>query len=1268
MASARLVNLIDPEWVARSTEEPNPQPRPFLADSAIFDTVAANPDPGSMLDLGFRMVLYPAKEVSGDVVPDFENPIYTTLPVVLDPTKPNEPQFISVDYASGVVTLSHPPLTTDPLCEVAPNGIVGTGGNNPRGELVLFASFVPYSLEEGQRGASVRVTGLATVPTSPIDPLVQADVFSDRVVIPVVAGQTITSGTGYVQTLRVTMYGEDILPETGFFELLTSAGEPAFTDGQSNRASTFGYTGKRFLDAGIYRLYGVWGGGIDTVSRSTDGLVLVIRRDALLTRTDFPFVPYQQDVSYGGAKRSSTIRFAGATVQPHPDGSVEVALAPDNVNEDLFRSWVLSGGTLYATNGGGVDDNDVVIAATRVLFQGSRFSLAAGNLTGLTDNATHYIYVDSTSVTMTYTSTTTLPLPESDDILIGKLVTTTAVAGITTDLRYPLADVDKRLDIIVGVSPGPGGTPWTDYTTPHFETLGEAVAYASEIMLPSTTASLVGPAARIRVVGGTVETGTIPITTDGLVIEGSPRVEGEPAEDPIDFAVSLDAASNGPLFDLGGHSDLAFRDLSFYFQAGSQNRYVFTSTVQSSQSFVDRVHVENCRVFGDAHGFVFSDRSQSAELILTGNETALSGSFGTTITPHPYTLTWNGTNTAVGTTTGLIPGNWLRLDTDGSWYEIVTVNPGNVIVQTTWEVIGFPTGATQSSVTTTPPGWIGTFPGVLSGDLFVMWNGVDYFSSVISERDATHILLKSNLPVTVSFTWYIYHREDADNVVWRDSSFIRNEGATTDFGIYLGWITQNCRFEDNIFQGVSDDFSPPSPPFPPLPSQQPLRFGAFYVRPDGFFSDGSLYRQIGNQFKGNHVFGLSQSGGFYASQTLGYERGIDTYGYGDVIVGNHIEDTRKEGIYVNVPDASVSRDNHLENIWGVLPDVDDTTGGIGSATGIAGNQPAAGVNFNFSTVAWVGAEPDAGSIVYLISCGFYRVVSTTASSLLATNMDWPTTAAYLTTPATIALPATAVVHATYPKKAVEVAGGQDMIVGYGTLPDPGWMTLDTNKATISQWPVTHTYDAFACRVFYVNANNNTTPDDMRFTDILGPRITHNTAKDIFVVGSAAGLADRPLLSGNQVSNNIEFLPASTGDFFEEPGVFENDLGFNLYMDGAHEARVGGNAAKAITVGLAATTGRNSVVGNRTQAALKVFGSFSTVQGNAVGIGTSTGQLWHDTDSVVSGNVMYAIWDTTGAGSKPTGSIVVANRLEDGTTGWYGTNIPAPSDPSNGFIG
>ena len=80
VVAARLDHLIDPKVIDTSyvSQMASNPPGP-----AVFDTVTGN-NPGNLADLGFRVVLFPAKDVGGSIGPDFDNPI-TSNTVVLEP-------------------------------------------------------------------------------------------------------------------------------------------------------------------------------------------------------------------------------------------------------------------------------------------------------------------------------------------------------------------------------------------------------------------------------------------------------------------------------------------------------------------------------------------------------------------------------------------------------------------------------------------------------------------------------------------------------------------------------------------------------------------------------------------------------------------------------------------------------------------------------------------------------------------------------------------------------------------------------------------------------------------------------------------------------------------------------------------------------------------------------------------------------------------------------------------------------------------------------
>lgn len=348
---AKLDTLIDPSWVKTSGKslEVDQDTIYSRADRAIFDTTstnggvnATNANPGSLLDLGFRMVFYPAKDDGGNLVADFDKPI-TSREVLLDETVTDEEQFIFVDYSNGLVILSHEPLWNvagDYKCEVNPNNV----GDN--GRVVLFACCVPYSRELGQLGSSVRVT--ASVVDVDNDLEEHGDIYGERVSFDI-------KGTygGLVQTVDsqvinsiLVLASEDInsqLPESGYFEILHSAdtigssNHPVFTvvdtGGVERRVSTFVYHSKSVVsDSGTdyTALHGFFGGGASGDSFSTSGLdgeyKIILRKNIqpLCDNEGVCGVPYQEDTTHGFAKRFDVLRFKDASIIQNKDGSITV--------------------------------------------------------------------------------------------------------------------------------------------------------------------------------------------------------------------------------------------------------------------------------------------------------------------------------------------------------------------------------------------------------------------------------------------------------------------------------------------------------------------------------------------------------------------------------------------------------------------------------------------------------------------------------------------------------------------------------------------------------------------------------------------------------------------------------------------------------------------------------------------------------------------------------------------------------------------------------
>jgi len=306
--AARLGNLIDPEWVRRTTkiDASGKVPSggsPGRADRSIFDTESGTgqADPGSLLDLGFRMVLFPAKDDGGgDAVPDFSRPIYTR-DVVIDPSVTTDSQFIEVDYAGGLVYLSHAPPASSGGA-IVPAGIIGSGGNNPRGEVVLFAACVPYSRESGQTGVGLRVTGgdleSATLGYSSAT---QRDVFGGRVH----ATLTAHAAGSNPHTMTLTGTNSANWPETGSAEVLYEGGSP------------LGLSQGRIFWTGLGNVTGTT---FDLTGVATDAAIpFTVPATVVLRKGDGDL---RLDTTYGAKWRSGTWRIAYGDLTAQPDGSL----------------------------------------------------------------------------------------------------------------------------------------------------------------------------------------------------------------------------------------------------------------------------------------------------------------------------------------------------------------------------------------------------------------------------------------------------------------------------------------------------------------------------------------------------------------------------------------------------------------------------------------------------------------------------------------------------------------------------------------------------------------------------------------------------------------------------------------------------------------------------------------------------------------------------------------------------------------------------------
>jgi len=643
--SARLTNIIDPKWSPRALKSSGafPGTRPNRADRSVFDTEGDSgtglyANPGSMADLGFRMVLFPATidAVTGSIIPDWSRPV-TSNEVVLDPAITTEKQWVEIDYANGMIRLSHAPARTGALWPGDP-GVFTHPTENPRGELVIFCSCVPYSMEEGQLGGGTRVTGSTTLegismPLGAGQTTEMVDVYGERVVVPV-AAHDIPSSNGYTGAAAsfIQLVGSvaSQIPATGFVEILAgqnAAGDPVFAD-LTVRASTWGYNG--VTEDGTYTyLNNIYGGaryaGPDTVAVATaDTHVAVFRKQVSLPSQENgrTLVDYQHDTTYGSAKRPKVLRFEDAEPVANVDGSVTIKprqtlpLSQVELFNDLFSSWLLEGGTLGTPALVGADWV-IPYTASVVLWKGRRYALPKGEIHLPAAATTVYLYIgDTAGIYPAWNYAATLPLGDYDHILMHRVDTTVlAPIGVRVDLRYPLADVDKRDCIYVGNVEG------MEAYTPHFTTLVDAVDYVNEIYNPAN-GNYPGRRLRIRVVGYTDEPGDrLPITfnADGIIIEGEPSasVAGEKKEVRWDGGTTPGSEGEMPLIDFNGRDDIIIRDVAFRCtldettypptdpvrDQATMLRVLFTNTGGVCQRLV----IDNCRLYGPAQGFLSID-------------------------------------------------------------------------------------------------------------------------------------------------------------------------------------------------------------------------------------------------------------------------------------------------------------------------------------------------------------------------------------------------------------------------------------------------------------------------------------------------------------------------------------------------------------------------------------------------------------------------------------------------------------------------------------
>jgi hypothetical protein len=343
--ACRLTTLIDPRWTRRfekQISDPGVFPPPGASgagrpDRSIWGTralvVPGGPipeaeNPGNLMDLGFRMVLFPAREgTAGEAIPDFNRPI-TGRDLVIDPSIA-EAQSIDIDYSAGLVRLSHVPPVA-PGGAIVPDGIIGTGVNNPRGEIVLFATCVPYSMEDSQLGTGSRITGDfgTTRPADLYSPQTFAQIDMVETTFVVSAPHFGVSSFGAVEIVLDRVW---LGPETGVITI-TAGGITGIPFGR------WGYT---------QRVTRVTGGGLtvtalgglsslptvlDPTPPGGQQRGVVLRREAVFS-AESPSLPsldsYVADTTYGSSARAGVLRHRNARLFGEMDGSVTVDPMPD---------------------------------------------------------------------------------------------------------------------------------------------------------------------------------------------------------------------------------------------------------------------------------------------------------------------------------------------------------------------------------------------------------------------------------------------------------------------------------------------------------------------------------------------------------------------------------------------------------------------------------------------------------------------------------------------------------------------------------------------------------------------------------------------------------------------------------------------------------------------------------------------------------------------------------------------------------------------------
>ena len=345
IVAARLDHLIDPSAEStsfRNYGSTNPARLGTPPGPAIFDTVTGSRNPGNLSDLGFRVVLFPAKSFGGVIAPDFDNQI-TGNRVVLDPNLPaTTEQYLEVDYSAGVLYLSHPPVP-GAGCAVAPTGIILDAVNNPRNEVVLYAACVPYSREPSQRGGGVRVTvsrlgdGFGSHDS--------ADIYGQRVVLELnePVGTNITDGGSFNIAGDATKFPA----RTGWFRF----GEVAPVTGAFTSLSDPYYYPNGFISTPTNYIVQIvaMGGVIYTTTANTR---VVFLKSPVNNNN-----PWDSDAVRGSSKRFDRINFRGGRSEVSVDGSLTLTAGSTTLDE-AYRAGDPStpgAGRVITVDGGAVE-------------------------------------------------------------------------------------------------------------------------------------------------------------------------------------------------------------------------------------------------------------------------------------------------------------------------------------------------------------------------------------------------------------------------------------------------------------------------------------------------------------------------------------------------------------------------------------------------------------------------------------------------------------------------------------------------------------------------------------------------------------------------------------------------------------------------------------------------------------------------------------------------------------------------------------------------